>query len=213
MSRKLLAAIGIAMVFLVIVRNSDADTLLGKDYIGGSFTIIHFGDDSLDDLFGNAYGFDALGNINLSTNIDLQLGLGYYWAEGSVLGVDVDYTAVIAAADIIYFFKPNEQINPYVGAGLAIVRTKVEVSGPVGSADDDDTEVGFGCQAGVELEVTKKILCDFSLSYFNIDSEDDVNINAGIGYWFNDRWMGFLGATYAFDYEDATATLGLLREM
>ena len=198
------------IAFAAIAGTSSAETLLGKNYVGGSFGIIQFGDDNLDEVLGNGYKFDAVANINLNPNMDLQLALGYVWADGEASGIEIDLTGLGAGGDLVYFFKPNERVNPYVGAGLTVVKSKVEVSGPGGSADEDDTEVGFGAEIGVELEFTEQVLFRFGLDYFNIDSEDSLDINAGAGYWFNATVLGTLGGFYDLDDEDAGAGIGLI---
>ena len=87
---------------------------------------------------------------------------------------------------------------------------EVEVSGLGVTEDTDDTEVGFGGEVGVELEFTEQVLFKFSLDYFNIDSEDSIDINAGVGYWFNEQVMGSLSGFHDFDDEDAGASIGLI---
>ena len=50
MNKKLrLAMVGV-IAFMAASETSKAETLLGKDYIGGTFGIIQFGDDELDDV-------------------------------------------------------------------------------------------------------------------------------------------------------------------
>lgn len=210
MNRKLCVVIGMAIVIMAIAGTSYAETLLGKNYIGGSFGIIQFGDDELDEFLGNAYGFDVGVNINLNPNIDLQLFTGYTWADGEDSGIEIDVTALAIGADLVYFFKPNEKINPYIGAGLTVVKSEVEASGFGITEDEDDTDVGFGGEVGVELEFTEQVLFNSSLDYFTIDSEDSIDINAGVGYWFNEQILGSVSGFYNFDDEDTGASIGLI---
>jgi hypothetical protein len=64
-------------------------------------------------------------------------------------------TGLEASAVLIYFFKPNEPVNPYVGAVLLVDKTEVELSTLGVSDDEDDTEAGIGAGAGVEIEATE----------------------------------------------------------
>ena len=210
MSRKLSLALVGAIALGTIAGVSDAETLLGKNYVGGSFRIVKFGDDQLDQLLGNGYGVNGVANINLSQNIDLKLGAGYIWADGDEGGVEIDLTGVAAGGDLIYFFNPNEKVNPYIGVGMAVVNSEVEVSGFGVSESEDDTEVGFGGGVGVELEFTEQVLFRFGLDYFNIDSEDSIDLGIAAGYWFNESVMGSIGGSYDFDSEDAAASIGLI---
>ena len=210
MSRKLCVALVGAIAFVAIAGTSNAETLLGKNYIGGSFGIVQFGDDDLDEVLGNGYGFSGVGNINLNPNIDLNLGVAYVWADGDTGGVEVDVTSIGAGADLIYFFKPNEQVNPYIGAGLTLVKSEVEASALGVSEDEDDTEVGFGAGAGVEIEATEEVLLRVGLDYFNIDSEDSIDVSVSLGYWFSEQVLGAIGGSYDFDSEDAIAEVGIV---
>jgi len=210
MSKKLCMDLVGVIAFAAIAGTANAETLLGKNYIGGSFGIVQFGDDEMDEVLGNAYAIAIVGNINLNPNMDLHVFGGYLWADGDTEGNEIDITSLGAGADLIYFFKPNEKVNPYVGAGLAVIKREVEVSGFGMTEDEEDTEVGFGGEVGVELEFTEQVLFNFSLNYFNIDSEDSISVNAGVGYWFNEQVMGSLSGSYDFDEEDALATLGLI---
>ncbi len=212
----------LVVVFTVIAGMSSAETLLGKNYIGGSFGIIKFDDndrffeDNIDVPWENdyrAYGF--VGNINLNGNLDLQLGVGYeqYKQYEKTDGyayltyVKADIKIYSAQANLVYFFKPSEKVNPYVGVGIAVIDAKM---GAISYEKSSDTEVGFGSQVGVELELIEQLWLDFGLHYFNIDSENDFIINAGVGYWFNKQIMGALSCAYNLDSENALASLGLI---
>jgi opacity protein-like surface antigen len=210
MNNKLSLALVGAIAFVAIAGTSNAETRLGKNYIGGSFGILKFGDDDLDEVLGNAYGFDGVANINLNQNIDLNLGIGYVWADGDTEGIEIDLTGIGAGADLVYFFKPGEKVNPYIGAGVTVVKSEVEVSGFGESESEDDTEVGFGGGVGVELEFTEQVLFRFGLDYFNIDSEDSIDLGVGAGYWFNETVLGTISGSYDFDSEDASASIGLI---
>ncbi len=164
-------------------------------------------------MLGNGYGFDGVANINLNQNIDLNLGVGYVWADGDIEGIEIDLTGTGAGADLIYFFKPGEKVNPYIGAGVTVVKSEVKVSGFGESESEDDTEVGFGGGVGVELEFTEQVLFRFGLDYFNIDSEDSIDLGVGAGYWFNETVMGTINGSYDFDSEDASASIGLILKL
>lgn len=213
MSRKLCLALVGAIALVAIAGTSNAEIRLGKNYVGGSFGIIKFGDDELDEVLGNGYGFDGVANINLNQNIDLNLGGGYLWADGDIEGIEIDFTGIGAGADLIYFFKPGEKVNPYIGAGVTVVKSEVEVSGFGESESEDDTEVGFGGGVGVELEFTEQVLFRFGLDYFNIDSEDSIDLEVEAGYWFNETVMGTISGSYDFDSDDASASIGLILKL
>ncbi len=200
---------------VAIAGTSSAETLLGKNYVGGAAGMLKFGDDELDDAFGEGKTADLLGNINLTPNIDLQLGAGYLWADGETAGIDYDITGTALDADIVYFFNPDQKVNPYIGAGITHLKVEFEGSGYGISGDYDDTETGFGCEAGVEIEVTKRVLVNVGLDYLyfdddDIDDNDSVDLNTGVGYWFTDQIMGGVSTSYDFDSDDTAASVGLI---
>jgi opacity protein-like surface antigen len=210
MSNKLSLTLFGAIAFLAITGTSHAETLLGKNYIGASFGIVQFGDDDIDDVIGNAYGFSGVANINLNPNFDLNLGGAYVWADGEESGVEIDITSIGGGADLIYSFKPNEQINPYIGAGITVVKSEIEVSALGVSVDEDDTEIGFGAGAGIEIEATEEVLLRVGLNYYNIDSEDSIDASISLGYWFSEKILCAIGGNYDFDTEDAIAEIGIV---
>ena len=210
MSKKMCLVIGLVMVFMSIVGSASAETLLGKNYVGGSFGVFQFGDDELDEAMGNGYGLDVIGNINVTPHIDLQLAVGYVWSDGEAFGIEVDATSIGGSAEYVFFLNPNEKMNPYIGAGIVVVKTEIDISDSSRSTSADETDTGFGGKVGVELEFTEQVLFNFGLGYIYFEDEDSVDLNAGVGYWFNDRIMGALNGSYDFESEDSLASVGLI---
>ncbi|MDI6790688.1 MAG: OmpW family outer membrane protein [Thermodesulfobacteriota bacterium] len=210
MTKRVLMIMFAILICLSIVPFAKGETLFGKNYVGGAFGIVKFGDDTLDEILGNGYGFNAGGNINLNKNIDLLLDVGYVWADGDADGFEVDLSGLAAGAKLNYFFKPDEKANPFIGAGIAVVKSEVEVSGFGAVEEDDETDVGFSVDAGVELEFTEEVLFRFGLDYFNINDEDSIDGSVSFGYWFNKQIMGAISGSYDFDDGDAAAQIGLI---
>jgi opacity protein-like surface antigen len=210
MINKLSLPLAWSLAFAMLTGTSIAETLLGKNYIGGSFSIVNFGDDELDEVFGNAYGLDAQANINLNNNIDLNLGIGYLWADGQSEGIEIDLTGVSVGANLFYFFAPGEQVNPYIYGGIAVVKNEIEFSAFGESVTDDETEVGYVGGAGFELMFTEEVLFRFGLDYLTIDSQDTIALNIGAGYWFNETILGTLSGSYEFEDKNAFAAIGFI---
>lgn len=210
MSKALSAAAAGAAVLALCAGTGWADTLLGENYVGGSFGVVQFGDDELDDMFGKGKSLSGFGNINLNANTDLQVGAGYMWADGSSGNLELDTNTIGAGTDLVYFFRPGQQCNPYLKAGLQVIKAEVEVPLYGLTVSQDDTEVGFGAGGGAEFEATKEILLRAGLDYFNVDSEDSFNLTGSFGYWFNPRILGFVGGSYDFESEDKAGEVGLV---
>jgi opacity protein-like surface antigen len=210
MKKKLSAAVlGAAAAFMAFTGAVHADTLLGKNYVGGSLGMITFGEDDME-VFDDATSLNAFGNLNLNSNVDLQLGLGYMWTDGNYEGISLDANSLQGKADLVYFFRPERRCNPYLKAGLAVVRSEVEAALLGVKVSEDDTNVGFGAGGGVEFEATKEILLRAGLDYFNVDSDDSVNLSGKAGYWFNPQILGFVGGSYDFESEDKVGEVGMV---
>ncbi len=209
MKKKLsVLAAGAVAAFIACAGAAHADTLLGKNYVGGSLGMISFGDDM--DAFDDATSLKGFGNINLNANMDLALSADYAWADGKDMGIEVDTNALSGGGDLVYFFRPNQRCNPYLKAGLAVIKSEVEASAFGVKVSEDDTNVGFGAGGGVEFEATKAILLRAGLDYFNVDSDDSVNVSGKLGYWFNPQILGFVGGAYDFDSEDKVGEIGMV---
>jgi opacity protein-like surface antigen len=198
------------LVALAAAGTSNAETLLGKNFVQGTFGIVQFGDDVLDEVLGDGFEMGGAWNLNLNPNIDVNLGLGYLWADGSAGGIEADVTGLEASAALIYFFKPNEPVNPYVGAVLVVDKTEVELSTLGVSDDEDDTEAGIGAGAGVEIEATEDILVRLGVDYVYFEDDDGFDALASVGYWFNEQVLGAIGGGYAFESEDLYVEVGLV---
>lgn len=227
MSKKLHATLVGAAALAAIAGTSHADidtgsSLLGKNYIGGAFSITKFGDDILDDVFGESYDFTIRGNINIAPNLDLHLAFSYAWADGDesayihpyYVKLDYELTGYSGAANLVYFFDADDVVTPYVGAGVGVAKQEVEVKASIlgysESEDEDDTNFGFTLCAGIDIEPVDKMLIRTGLDFLHIDSENYVTLGLSLGYWFSEQALGSIGCAYEFDQEDTTATIGLV---
>lgn len=207
MCKKFCVAIGLAMVLTTISGIAYADTLLGKNYVGGSFGILKFGDDQLDEIFGNARSCSVFGNINLNTNIDLQVSVGYAWADGKDYDIEIEIMNYVVDADVVYFFRPNEKINPYIGGGITHVQSEIKNSF---YGKNDDTNIGVGTELGIEFDYSEELLFNFGVNYFHIEDEDSSDINAGVSSMVKENIRTKIRGSYDFDSGDAAASVSLI---
>lgn len=207
MKKKLSAAAMGAAALLTFAGTAGADTLLGSNYAGGSFSMTHFGDERMDDVFGSSPGLKGFGDINLHPNLDLQWVVGYSWDDGSDSGVEVETSALTGGMNLLYAFKPGEQLNPFVKAGFNVYKKEYESSG---YPDEDDSGVGFVGGAGLEFEATRKILLNAGADYWNYEGDDDIMLSGQFGYWFHQRILGFVAGYYSCEWEDTTGEIGLI---
>ena len=98
----------------------------------------------LDDggYFEAAYGFDLSRATNIK-NLALEVGLGYYTANGDGIAWDLDVLPVTASGIYTYHFHKSA-FSVYGGAGLGLYY----VMWDLGPADGDDLEFGAHALVG-----------------------------------------------------------------
>ena len=178
-----------------------AEKLAGKNYISGSVGAWKFGDDFLDDLFGTSTVLGVAAQKNMTSNLDLQLGITWYSADGSDGGIEVDYFSSSVGTALIYNFLPQDQFNPYLAVSVAYVEMDAKMSGFGMSETVDDSDAAFAIGGGIEFEEWKALF-GLTLAYTWMDSKDDVGIGANAGIWITDKVLCGVGASYAIDGED-----------
>lgn len=198
---------------MALAQLAKAETLLGKNYAGGGVNIIKFGDDFMDEVFGNAYGIGGGGNINLIPNLDLLLSLNYAWADGNILGSTIDISIFTGSGNLVYSFKPNEQINPFIRGGIGFASTAIDIDG----WEETETDAVFNIGGGVEIEASEKVLLRTGLDYVYVDVDaddtDDIALFGTAGYWFSEQVIGIIGISYAVDGEDIGVQIGITAKM
>jgi hypothetical protein len=216
MNMKAKTTLAAAMIsILSFVATSYAEPLLGTNYIGVSVGIVQFGDDAIDEVFGNGYGITGAANINVHSNIDIFLTVGGVWADGEVgeLGAEVDLSSTGGGVDIVYFFKPDADVNPYVSINFAVVKSEVETSAGGFNGSTDDTGTGYGAEGGFEMQSAEDVLFRLGLYYSTYESEASYGLDVSVGYWFNEKFMMALMGSYDLDSEDAVAELAFITKI
>ncbi|MDH3977358.1 MAG: outer membrane beta-barrel protein [Gammaproteobacteria bacterium] len=78
-----------------------------------------------------------------------------------------------------YHARPGEQVRPYAGLGVnyTIFFDESERGILTGADLDLDNSIGIALQAGVDIDITKKLLANVNVRW--IDIEADANLNGG----------------------------------
>lgn len=202
---KMLTVAAIGVTLALMVESGETKTLSGTNYVGGAFSTVAHGKG-----VDSQNGIEAIGNINLTKNIDFNLNIGHLWLESNETGINIDNTLIGAHSKLIWLFKPNEKINPFLGASITFVESEAEISAFGMSTHVDDSEVGFGGEGGIEVEVTENIISRLTLSYLDIYDEGSFHIKGLVGYWFNEQILGFAKAVYDFESETSVGKIGLI---
>jgi len=89
-----------------------------------------------------------------------------------------------------YHFMPNNNIRPYVGAGVNV--TLFFDEGTTGALDDNHlslgTSVGLAGQLGVDIDLTEKVFLNFDARYMNISTKAKLD-GVSIGKVKIDPWV------------------------
>jgi opacity protein-like surface antigen len=85
-----------------------------------------------------------------------------------------------AMLNAYYDFTNNSRLTPYVGAGIGVTRTSINMNYDDGTstttADDDTIYAGYNLMAGVGYAVSQNI--DLTLGYRWLDALSDGEITA-----------------------------------
>lgn len=151
--------------------------------------------DDYEGIFGGAqvgYNYD-FGGFVLGVEGDIQLSdIGYEEtvAPGFGLEAKLDYFGTVRARAGYAF----DGFLPYVTGGLAFGGASIEATTPFGSAEIDDTFVGFTVGGGLEVAVTDNVSVKGEYLYTDFGSADfdtgiDVDLTShvvrlGVNYRF-----------------------------
>lgn len=108
--------------------------------------------------------------------------------RGSLSGVDkLASTWVLPPTlTVQYHFVPEGKVRPYVGAGVNYTwfynekasSALVSAIGPTRVKLDDS--FGYALQAGVDIDITKKIFLNFDVKYIDMDTKARLNTGGAI---------------------------------
>jgi len=119
----------------------------------------------------NQFAIEVLAALPFSHDIDLN--------GGSRVGETKQLPPTISAQ---YHFLPDNNIRPYVGAGLnyTIFFEEHTTGALAGTRLELDDSLGWAAQLGVDIDLTDKVFLNAEVRYLDIDTKASVN-GAGIG--------------------------------
>ena len=173
-----------AMVFMVASTVQAADR---EPYVGGSFgygIVMDIQDDEDPDT---EFSLDAGPNFSLIAGFDLgefrvEGEIGYFAYDfdeatfsGGSLAVDGDVTGLKFMANGYYDIEmPNSSLTPYVGLGLGVVNSDIELIIPgFGTFTDDGTDFAFQLMLGAGFEINKQLTLTAGYRFLGTDEFDD----------------------------------------
>lgn len=191
---------------LSIFASAQAETLLGKDYVGGSFGYVE-PNNAAEEIFNQGYLLAGEYNVGLHEHVDLNLNGAYGWANSSGTLDDLDTTTRYGQADVRLFQCPGGIFNPYVNGGLTWGRTEVGHSFPGQPFTVGDTDTVFNGGVGAEYEISESVLSRLGVNFYD---DGDKRLQGFLGYWVAENVLTKVGVDYDIDGDDTVITsLGL----
>jgi opacity protein-like surface antigen len=97
--------------------------------------------------------------------------------DNGLQDTDLRMQHVALLGNVLYDFKPDAKVSPYVGAGLGFGRSIVELD----DATANDTGLAWQLQAGVSIRQSDRMVWDIGYRYVNQGdfnaSEDGVSVD------------------------------------
>lgn len=190
-----------------------AETLLGENYVRGSLGVVLFGEDFLDDTYGEGWDFDILINLNLTDNLDIRFDWDYRWAESDITGGTSDLSRSSVGADLIYHTNPGEAVNPYINGGLGVVYTDYTVKQSGLTFELDSTEMSVALGFGVEFETSDASFLRTGFEYLTYDDIDIYDLIGMYGYGFTEQSLGAFRVEYDVESEDLEFLVSYIYKM
>lgn len=143
-------------------------------------------------LGGGLGGFSEEGNSQIA-NADGEFGLafggGYRLSRSIALEVDAllshqefDTPAFAGGSrrsdlytngvgGVVKFILPIDRVELFVGGGLGLYTSSVEIDGTIVEEDEDDTDIGYQLLLGVDFFATRSVSVGFEYRKFKLDAD------------------------------------------
>ena len=194
--KKSIALLSILTLVSATAFAADSGTL-GKRYVGASYI-----SSDADGISDNANGFGVEAKFPIRENLDINVGGFYGSLDSEVIGVSYESSSFAADASAVYYFPQDAMYTPYVSAGVALISMEVDIAG----LSESDTEFGLSFGAGVQLELTDKILANVGVDLTSVDGNSNTSFAGSIGYWVTEKALVELNlATTSGDSDDTTS--------
>ena len=203
---------GIGVVCLLTVMQSNGLELKGSNYIGASFNSYHWGEGFLDDALGRTYGASLFGNYNAASNLDVILGYSGAW--DSINGTDINIAIHTGSLGLNYLIMPEKSFTPYFGGAVGFANYSEELDGNRVS----ETDVAFTAQLGGEWSMTESTLLDVSAFYGYVDTEfpnnhGEYGIDVSFGITPIEDLVLLVSGKYIFEDETSVFSLGAIIQL
>lgn len=148
---------------------------IGNWYLGGGFGGFSQEDNAQVANADGQAGLAFSGGYRLSRNVALEIdGLFSHqefdtppYAGGSRKS-DLFTNGV---GGVVKFILPIDRVELYVGGGLGVYTSRVEIDGTLVEENEDDTDIGYQLLAGADFYVSRRISVGFEYRKFKLDAD------------------------------------------
>jgi len=182
--KRLLMTLIVVSVFMA----TSAHAAAGKMYFAGSaaFSIPMDIDVDVDEEVSFDPGFNITGAVGYDLGVYRVEGeIGYrafdvdeFTISGVPIPIDGDVSAITFMANGYYDYDMgNSPLTPYVGLGLGLVYSDVELNSPLGTFSDDDIDGAYQVMVGIGYEISPTTVLTAGYRFFGIMESDPLMIH------------------------------------
>lgn len=190
--------------------------ILGERTFGIYIGQVIPGDDAVRDFDDSILTYGANIRVPIDSHLDFISSISQAKISGDLhvydpyyyrtYRVSLDGTSTSLGGGLSYQFKPDEQVNPYLGLGIMWSKVEYESMGE----SDDDNDTGLIAGGGIELNLNKQASFDIGLSYQSeMFDEDDILVGFGFNVWVTPVFRLSVSVDYGIDSQDKGISGGL----
>ncbi len=166
---------------------------VGNWYLGGGLGLFEEEDNAgianPDGEFGAAFSGGYRLTPNVALEIDGLLSHQEFDTPPSAGGTRRSDLFTNGVGGVVKLILPLNRVELYVGGGLGIYTSRVEIDGPLLEEDEDDTDLGYQVLAGADFFVSRRISVGVEYRKFELEADfgsalPGGNIDTGGDFFF-----------------------------
>ncbi len=175
-NRFILVAVLVVLPFSALAETEMfAPDRVGSWYLGGGFGGFGEEDNSQLNNADGQFGLAFSGGYRLSRNVALEIDGLFSHQEfdtpPSAGGSRRSDLFTNGVGGVVKFILPIDRVELFVGGGLGLYTSRVEIDGTFVEEDEDDTDIGYQLLLGADFFVSRRISIGFEYRKFNLEAD------------------------------------------
>ena len=179
----ILALLGILPLHAAAETEMFAPDRIGNWYLGGGFGGFSQEDNPQVANADGEFGLGFSGGYRLSRNIGLEIdGLfsnQEFDTPPSAGGSRRSNIFTNGVGGVVKFVLPIDRVELYVGGGLGMYMSRVEIDGTSVEENEDDIEIGYQLLLGADFFVSRRISVGFEYRMFKLEADFGATLPGG----------------------------------